>query len=111
MRLSSVYPLILLCAAGTAFAQTTTPGSTPSNTPPPIATDRPAQNTTDCNKAANRSLAECSQDRAMPRSPAAGMDRGLTREAPRTNDGMSGPNTGSGTRPSDIVDGKKPDPR
>lgn len=109
MRLC-VYSLILLCASGAAFAQTT-PGTAPSNTPPPIATDRPPQNAVDCNKAANRSLADCSEDRAMPRSPATGVDRGIARDAPRTNDGMSGPNTGSATRPSDIVDGRKPDPR
>jgi len=106
---------LLLIAAG-VLAQPL-PGNA-TGTPPPVAATPDkggAPGAIDCTRAANKSMAECSQDAVGPggnsRNPPAGGDRGIQRQAARTNDGMSGPNTGAAPRPSDISDGKTPQPR
>jgi len=104
---------LLLIAAG-VLAQPL-PGNSAPGMPPLSSPDKGGGDAIDCTKAANKSLAECSQDNVsrggLSRTPPAGVDRGIQREAPRTNDGMSGPNTGAAPRPSDISDGKTPQPR
>ena len=105
---------LLLISAG-VLAQVL-PGKPDAGTPPVAAPDKGGNsNAIDCTKAANKSLAECSADNVsrggLARTAPAGVDRGIQKEAPRTNDGMSGPAGGSATRPSDISEGKKPEPR
>lgn len=99
----------LLCAA--AIAQTSTaPGVSPSPTP-----DKAGPNAVDCGKAANKRLPDCSADAPASRNgsrPSSGTtDRGIQPEGEaRTNNGMSGPASGSMSAPrppGDIVDGKK----
>jgi len=109
----AVLALLLISAGVLAQAM---PGNPAAGTPPIAAPDKGGSgDAIDCSKAANKSLAECSQDNVsrggMSRSAPAGVDRGIQRDAPRTNDGMSGPAGGSVTRPSDISEGKKPEPR
>lgn len=108
---------LLLVCAGVLAQPVANPNA--AGTPPPAgatpADKGGASGAIDCTKAANKSMAECSTDAVGPgglsRNAPAGSDRGMQRPAPRTNDGMSGPNNGAAPRPSDISDGKTPQPR
>ena len=102
--------LIALGCSGVALAQSAVmPGTSPNPTP-----DKSGPNAVDCSRATNKSLPDCSQDKGMTRTPTPGVDRGIQRDPPRTNDGMSGPATGAPKPQGDISEGKKdttPTPR
>jgi hypothetical protein len=89
----------LACAA--ALAQTPVmPGP---NTAP--GANRGAPGATDCGKAVNKTLPECSQDsHGSARAPDSTGDRGMVRETPRTNDGMNGPMSAP-RPPGDTIEG------
>ncbi|MDB5807068.1 MAG: hypothetical protein JWN73_4390 [Betaproteobacteria bacterium] len=106
---------LLLVTAG-VLAQPL-PGKPDPGVPPVVTPDKGgSEGAVDCTRAANKSLAACSQDNVgrggiSRTAPAGVVDRGIQKDAPRTNDGMSGPATGSASRPSDISEGKKAEPR
>ncbi|HEY4372151.1 MAG TPA: hypothetical protein VGN52_09520 [Burkholderiales bacterium] len=112
----AILALLLISAGVLAQPLPGSPGAT--GAPPSSEPGKGAAGTggIDCSKAANKSTAQCSQDAqgahpGMSHAPPAGVDRGIQKGAPRTNDGMSGPNTGAGPRPSDISEGRNPQPR